>query len=112
MTESQEDGPPPFDQALADSYLGKYILVGITYFSHAQEIVRRDQLHGVIASASAAGIVVELKGTNIGRSWTMPPDLSAISWAKPGRYSLKETGETVEDPDLLCTWSITQPQKH
>jgi len=38
----------------------------------------------------------------------MPPALEAISIAKPGSYSLKETVITVADPDLLSSWTITR----
>jgi hypothetical protein len=113
MSESDtESGPPPFSQTLADAYIGKYILIGITRLSHAGEILGREQLHGIIAIAAPDGIVIELKGVNEGKNWRMPPSLETISHAKPGQYSLKSTGETVTDPDLLASWEIREPQKH
>ena len=100
---------PEFDQARADTYVGKYILVGITYFDHSGKEIRRQQLHGVIDSASPNGINISLRGSRSGQTWNMPPVLDVILVAKPGKYSLHETGETVEDPDLLATWDITEP---
>jgi hypothetical protein len=73
---------------------------------------RRAQYHGEIQSASPAGIRIELHGVHAGRTWNMPPDLDSISLAKPGRYSLHSTGELIEDPDLVSTWRITEPNRH
>ena len=103
---------PPFDQDLADSYVGKYVLVGITYLSHAGEELRRQQLHGVIESASPDGILISLRGAYAGKSWNMPPALEAIRYADPGIYTLRMTGEKIEDPDLLATWQIRESRKH
>jgi hypothetical protein len=105
-------GPPDFDQALADSYVGRYILVGITYVDHADRELRWQQLHGVIERASPEGIRISLRGAHEGTSWTMPPDIGAISAAKPGTYTLHSTGEKVENPDLLATWKVKEPLKH
>jgi hypothetical protein len=44
-----------------------------------------------------------------GESWCIPPDLRAISEAAPGTYRLRDTGERIEDPDLLTTWTIQEP---
>lgn len=99
----------PFDQALADTYVGKTILIGLTYLTHAGDLIGHRQLYGVIRSASPDGILIEYEGINKGRSWNMPPMLEAIQEADPGVYRLAETGEEVENPDLLCTWKITKP---
>jgi hypothetical protein len=103
---------PSFDQTLADSFLGKHILVGVTYKDHAGQELRRQQLHGVVEHASPEGIRISLRGANQGQSWNMPPDLRAISRANPGIYTLHSTGEQIENPDLLATWEIHEPQKH
>ncbi len=47
-----------------------------------------------------------------GRAWSMPPDLRALSAAGPGKYRLRDTSETVSNPDLLATWTITEPARH
>ena len=101
--------PPPFDHVLAATYVGKYILVGLTYLDHDGSLLRRQQLHGRITSAAPDGILIELAGQHAGNSWNMPPFLHVIRKADPGVYELEETGERVEDPDLLATWSITRP---
>src|SRR5262245_10360385 len=80
MYEWRGDKPrPDFNQALADTYVGKYILVGITYLDHTGKELRRQQLHGVIESATPNGINISLRGTRSGQSWNMPPMLDSIS---------------------------------
>jgi len=99
-----------FDSAAADIYLGKYILIGVTYMNSAGEVEDSVQMHGVVESASRDGIKVSLRGERDGQSWTMPADPSAISPAQPGRYQLPETGEIIENPDFICTWMVQKPQ--
>jgi hypothetical protein len=41
----------------------------------------------------------------------MPPDLTAISAAPAGRYGIRETGEIVENPDLIALWTVATPAK-
>jgi hypothetical protein len=106
---SNQASRPPFDEKLAASYVGKYILVGLTYLDHDGNEIRRQQLHGVIESATTKGIQISLRGVYEGKSWNMPPDLRYISPAKPGKYSLHMTKEEIENPDLLSTWTITEP---
>jgi hypothetical protein len=103
---------PEFDQVLADSYVGKYILIGVTYLDHQGQLLEQIQMHGTIESASPDGIAVALGGLRSGESWVMPPALDSISPAGPGVYNLRSTGESVEDPDLLATWSVTKPCEH
>jgi hypothetical protein len=103
---------PEFDQDLADTYVGKSILIGITHFDHTGNEISREQMYGVVEAASPDGIGIALRGTRSGESWVMPPVLESISPAKLGEYRLRSTGEVVTDPDLLATWSVTEPIKH
>jgi hypothetical protein len=103
---------PEFEQALADTYVGKYILIGVTYLDHQGQLLEQVQMHGTIELASPDGIVIALGGLRAGESWVMPPVLDSISPAAPGVYNLRSTGERVEDPDLLATWSVTKPCEH
>lgn len=107
-----EGAEPYFDQALADTYVGKYILIGITYLDYEGKLLEQVQMHGTVKSASPEGIVIDLGGLRAGESWVMPPVLDSIFSADPGIYSLRFTGESIEDPDLLATWSITKPCQH
>jgi hypothetical protein len=107
-------GPPPdiFDEEIGKSYVGKYILVGLTYTDAAGHELRHQQLHGVVVRASREGILISLRGAHEGESWNMPPATAAVSPAKPGIYTLHSTGEKIENPDLVATWKIEEPQKH
>jgi hypothetical protein len=95
-----------FDQELANTYIGKYILVGVTYLDQVGNQLEQIQLHGTIESANPEGIKIALGGQRTGESWGMPPDLSNIYVAEPGIYNLHSTGESIENPDLLVTWSV------
>lgn len=97
---------PPFDQKRANDLIGKYIIVGMTTYDREGKPVSRQQVHGVITRASQEGILIELRGTRDGQTWNMPPDLGAILPAEPGNYMLKETSETVYNPDFTATWDI------
>jgi hypothetical protein len=100
---------PEFDQGLADSYIGKYILVGVTYLAHDGSFLEQIQMHGVVESVSSDGVQISLRGKKNGEIWLMPPNLDSVSPAKPGTYSLRSTGETIENPDLLSSWTVTKP---
>jgi hypothetical protein len=95
---------------LADSYLGKRILIGITYVDNEERPIEQVQLHGIIETADAIdGFRIGLLGNRSGQSWFLPPDPSAISPAAPGSYRLRSTGEIIENPDLITTWTVKKP---
>jgi len=85
-------------------YLGKHLLVGITYESHTGEFIRQEQFHGVIVEAGEGGIVIERNDT--GARQSVPPELQEVG---PGEYRLRSTGEVVVDPDYLAKWVMTEP---
>jgi hypothetical protein len=105
---SSEDSQPPFDQKMAVQYIGKYVLIGISIYDSKGIFVRQEQIHGIITKVSEkTGITVDLKGVNEGATRDFPPNIQSLSIAKKGEYSLRQTGEVIEDPDLLWTWNIT-----
>jgi hypothetical protein len=103
---------PDFDEDLAQSYIGRTIIIGITYCDHTGAVTEQRQLHGTISAAGREGIVIALAGTHAGETWTMPPDLESIRSAPAGEYRFRETGEVVVDPDLMATWTVTAPARH
>ena len=109
---SGDDGLP-LDEDLADAYRGKYILVGVTYLDASGNVSSRQEFHGIVESVSAVeGICIALRGVHEGQVWTMPPATADNpSPAPPGRYTLRSTGETVEDPDLLATWEVVPAEQ-
>ena len=107
------NGPPDsrFDADLAEGYVGKYLLVGITHTTQEGDVLSQVQLHGVIKSITAEGIDVELRGVNEGKNWRMPPFINELSPARPGVYQLRSTGESVEDPDFTFTMAVRKPSR-
>jgi hypothetical protein len=101
-----DDGPPEFDDARAAALIGRTILFGITYRDPDGD--RLVQMHGTIVDLDRAGVVIGLAGQRSGL-FTLPPDLDAIQAAAPGLYHLRSTGEDVENPDLLATWTVESP---
>ena len=94
--------PPSRKTAGAENYRGKLLLVGITVYDHTGEILDRYQYHGVIEAVSDR-IYVRLADGSIR---TLPPDTEQLIKAKPGLYRERSTGETVENPDYLTSWSV------
>jgi hypothetical protein len=102
--------PGQFDIGRAAGFIGKTILIGVTYLDEQGQEERQLSMHGVIQSATPEGVRVALKGTREGDSWNMPPNLDAISPLEPGHYKLRETDEVVENPDLVVVWTIAKPR--
>ena len=86
-------------------YVGKRLLVGITYEDHAGRMIRQEQFLGIILKAGDAEIVVERNDTR--ERMSLPPELMP---AGPGKYRLRSTGAVVVDPDYLATWVRREPE--
>ena len=81
-------------------YVGKRLLVGITYETPDGEFIRQEQFHGIIVEAGEGGLVIE-RADN-GQRVSLPPQLQE---AEPGEYRLRATGEVVVDPDYFARWT-------
>jgi len=99
-----------FDAAAMNTFVGKYMLIAVTYVDGSGQEESSIQMHGTVESVSEQGITISLKGEREGESWTMPANVNAISPAVPGRYQLPETGEIVENPDFITTWMVQRPR--
>jgi hypothetical protein len=96
------------DESKAKDYVGKTVLLGVTYVDHEERQTGERQWYGVITEVSnAKGIVITLK--NDTNYCALPPDLSALRPAKPGEYRLRSTGEVITNPDFLTTWTCKEP---
>jgi hypothetical protein len=95
---------PQYIDGDGSSYVGKQLLVGITYLSHKGEMIRQEQFHGLIVEADERGIVIERADT--GELASLPPGLDR---ATPGEYQLRSTGELVVNPDYVAKWTCTEP---
>lgn len=80
------------------SYVGKRLLVGLTYVDVNEEVIGQEQFQGRIIEAREGEVIVERADT--GERVSLPPILQE---AKPGEYRLRSTGEVVIDPDYLAT---------
>ena len=108
---SQITAAPAWDAERAKWLLGKHVLVGVTHVApDGKTVVNKEQFHGMIMSAiEGHGIaIVSLGGPNEGQTVTLPPVTSAYVDAKPGKYTLRSTGEVVENPDVTVSWTVTQ----
>lgn len=101
---------PEYDPDFAARLIGKRVLVGLTRASHEGQVIYQYQLHGVVVSAHPRdGIEIALEGVRAGSTWVMPPATAAFRPGEPGVYRLRETGEEVQSPDFVATWTMTEP---
>jgi len=106
------EGAPPFDEELAASILGKYVLVGLTYVDENGELITQQQFHGDVIDADATrGFCLKLRGRRQGEIYWLPPDTRAFREASPGEYRLRSTAEVVLNPDYTCTWTFERQPK-
>lgn len=85
----------------AEEFIGKTLLVGITYENADGTVRERTQFFGRISSVSERELIVKLAD---GTTRSLPPDVSALERARPGIYRLHSTNETVENPDYTAVW--------
>jgi len=91
---------------LPESYVGKRVLIGMTYLDYDETLIKREQFHGIIVGVDET-IVVKLSDT--GEEFSLPPDLTALEEAPKGEYRLHSTGEIVVDPDFLVSYTVIKP---
>jgi hypothetical protein len=90
-----------------DEYIGKHLLVGLTYVDHNDSVTHQVQLHGTITRITEEGIFFEQ--ANGEGEFSLPPDVESLKPARPGKYTLRSTGEVVVDPDYVSSWTINAP---
>jgi hypothetical protein len=100
---------PQLDESKTSEYIGKTILLGVTYLDHEEKFICRQQWAGTILTFSnKEGIRIKLRNSD--EPCGLPPDPRGIQKAKPGIYKLHSTGEEVLDPDYLATWICVRPK--
>ncbi len=103
---------PPLATGRAIDLMGKYVLIGLTYYDSRDRFIDRTQLHGRITAADdETGFEVHLEGRQKGETYWLPPDLEAFHVARPGGYRLESTGEVVTSPDLVSVWVVAEGSK-
>jgi hypothetical protein len=95
-----------FDDALAENLIGKTLLIGITHTDSQGKMLSRSQIFGLVTIANRVqGICIRISQSNE-EKW-FPPDTRGIEPARPGQYRNRATGEVVNDPDYLGSWTIS-----
>ncbi len=90
-------------------YVGKYILVGLTYVDNDGQLIEQEQIHGKIVNISDSTIFFDRNDN--GEEFSIPFDEDNL---KPGIhgavYNLRATGESVQNVDYTSSWTIYPPQ--
>lgn len=103
------DDTPSWDHAAAAALDGATVLVGITHDEAAG--ARLEQFYGTVMAVDPAdGITLRLEGERAGEMLTLPPDLAAFERAAPGRYTLRDSEDVIDDPDYTTIWTINPPR--
>jgi hypothetical protein len=89
--------------------LGKTILLGLTHKDSEGKIIRREQVYGIVEKADKSSGIIIRSLLEKGKEAFLPPDLRGMQYADKGKYTLKETGREVVDPDLFAAWVIEAP---
>lgn len=95
------------DEKLAETYIGKHLMIGMTYLDQDGEFIEQKQFHGrIVRINEREGIVVRLHNSD--EEFALPPALESLAEVPEGEYQLHSTGEVVVNPDLLTTWTSTK----
>ena len=84
--------------------VGCRLLVGITYLDDAGDVRGAEQFCGPVLEVADGVVVVERPGD--AEPALLPADADAYEPAAAGRYTLRATGEVVENPDFVTTWRL------
>jgi len=89
-------------------FVGKKILVGLTYLNPNGEVREQLQLHGLISNAGEHTLAFE-KADGSGQ-FTIPFD-GELDFADPESiYTLRSTGEAVSGVNFLASFTIHPPE--
>ncbi|WP_176590066.1 hypothetical protein [Sphingobium sp. EM0848] len=104
------NGEDDWDQVFADDLIGCTLLVGLTFVDHADDVIRRQQIFGVVETVDK-GAGITLRQQTDGELFTIAPVLEAIQPGEPGIYQLSDTDEKVEDPDFTALITVRAPHR-
>ena len=101
-----------WDDRKAEWLVGKIALVGVTTLSSTNGVVSQLQYFGVIKSVKKGKfITIACEGTCKGQTMTLPPDTSIFAQGANAKYRLRSTGEEVDSPDVVASWTVHQSDK-
>jgi len=108
-----ESRPPSEPNLISESeaaaLVGKHVVVGLTFVDADQKPVRLTQLHGHVVRVNLNEGIVLKKAD--GEEFKLPPTLDGFEKAPEDKVCrLRSTGEVVEDPDYLVSYTVNQYQ--
>lgn len=84
---------------------GKSIIVGITYVSSSGEIVDTLQFSGVLDRLEDGMVFINVNNDEMDE-FSLPPDEDSFEPAPEGIYTMRSTGQVVENPEIMSTWTV------
>ncbi|GAB3245726.1 hypothetical protein [Kineosporia babensis] len=84
--------------------VGHRLLVGITFLDESGNVTNAQQFCGRVLEVADGVVVVERPGEP--EPAVLPADVAAYRKAQSGRYTLRDTGQIVIDPDFVSTWQV------
>lgn len=84
--------------------VGRRLLVGITFLDEVGTVTNTQQFCGRVLDVGDGVVIVERPGEV--EPAVLPADVTAYHRAQSGRYTLRDTGEIVIDPDFVSTWQV------
>jgi hypothetical protein len=95
---------------LQKKYIGKHLLVGLTYLEKDESIREQVQFHGKITAISENTVV--FKRNDNGEEFSIPYDKENLEAGDTEAvYKLKSTGEAIENVDFISSWTIHPPNE-
>lgn len=90
-----------------DPYIGKRMLVGLSYFDSLGELMEQTQVHGEIVRIEEGRLFLERADGKGELELPFDPDHMEPG---QGEYTLNSTGEVVVDPDFVSVWKLLAPK--
>ena len=88
--------------------IGGRILVGVTYLNDDGGVHQQVQFVGRVTAVEPL-VSIEREGVE---SFTLPPpEPKAYDRAAPGDYTLRGTGEVVNNPDYVTSWTVQRGEQ-
>ncbi len=99
-----------WDEDLAAELLGSLVLIGFTRLTHDGELMSREQRYGrVVAANRSEGICIAWQDDQLGEHYWLPPSTRSFRALPPGTYEVVSTGEAIENPAFIASWTIAEP---
>lgn len=85
-------------------YIGKVILVGLTFTNAGTGFHEQHQIHGLISRIRTDGFL-EIS-IAAGEVFLLPFEEGSLKKADPGLYREVSTGNEISDPDFITFWTV------